>query len=155
MNFKKIKKIDLGFCYELIKFDKLYYKDFKKIGWTFNQIKKQLSKENNLSVGAFENNILNGFILGDIISIEKDMEYEILMIYVKFADRRKGIAANLLDFIEKEEKGLKKIYLEVSNNNNNAISFYEKHNFKLINTRLNYYSIDNKKYDAKCYLKIL
>ena len=77
------------------------------------------------------------------------MEYEILMIYVKFADRRKGIAANLLDFIEKEEKGLKKIYLEVSNNNNNAISFYEKHNFKLINTRLNYYSIDNKKYDAK------
>ena len=121
MNFKKIKKIDLGFCYELIKFDKLYYKDFKKIGWTFNQIKKQLSKENNLSVGAFENNILNGFILGDIISIEKDMEYEILMIYVKFADRRKGIAANLLDFIEKEEKGLKKIYLEVSNNNNNAI----------------------------------
>jgi len=155
LNFKKIKKIDLGFCYELIKFDKLYYKDFKKIGWTFNQIKKQLSKENNLSVGAFENNILNGFILGDIISIEKDMEYEILMIYVKFADRRKGIAANLLDFIEKEEKGLKKIYLEVSNNNNNAISFYEKHNFKLINTRLNYYSIDNKKYDAKCYLKIL
>ena len=155
MNFKKIKKIDLGFCYELIKFDKLYYKDFKKIGRTFNQIKKQLSKENNLSVGAFENNILNGFILGDIISIEKDMEYEILMIYVKFADRRKGIAANLLDFIEKEEKGLKKIYLEVSNNNNNAISFYEKHNFKLINTRLNYYSIDNKKYDAKCYLKIL
>jgi len=155
LNFKKIKKIDLGFCYELIKFDKLYYKDFKKIGRTFNQIKKQLSKENNLSVGAFENNILNGFILGDIISIEKDMEYEILMIYVKFADRRKGIAANLLDFIEKEEKGLKKIYLEVSNNNNNAISFYEKHNFKLINTRLNYYSIDNKKYDAKCYLKIL
>ncbi len=46
------------------------------------------------------------------------------------------------------KKGFVKIYLEVAKNNTEAVSFYKKMNFKIFNSRKNYYLIENKKIEA-------
>ena len=115
----------------------------------------KLYKNVNLSYGAFYKNLLISFIFGDLFYIEKESEYEILLIYVCKNFRKKGIGTKLLKKIEenKNKLCLKKIYLEVSKNNTEGISFYNKMNFKKIYTRKNYYYINNKKIDAEVYSK--
>ena len=127
--------------------DKLF---FKKIGWGINQLKIQLSKENNFSLGAFTNGQLVGFLIGDLINCQKDIEYEILLIYVKNDKRKLGYANKLLNEITKYFKDykLKKIYLEVSSNNHEALELYKKNNFMKIGIRKNYYIFKNTRYNA-------
>ena len=75
-------------------------------------------------------------MIGNLIFIEKVSEYEILFIYVKKTYRRKGLANYLLNkiHIQKNKSNLKKIFLEVAENN-----------FELLNIRRNYYLIHEKK----------
>ena len=47
----------------------------------------------------------------------------------------------------------KKIYLEVSKNNSEGISFYKKMNFIGMHTRKNYFFINNKHIDALAMVK--
>ncbi len=157
INIKKLKNKDLSSCYDLINLEKHNFSDLKEIGWSKKQIKIQLNKSINFSLGIYENNYLVSFMLGDLIFIEKDSEYEILVLYVKKSKRRRGLASKLLNYLENQKKhlNLKKIYLEVSKKNNKAIFFYNKKNFKLINIRKNYYLINNEKFDSLCYLKKL
>tara|TARA_B110000014_G_C19901511_1_gene466440 strand:- start:284 stop:637 length:354 start_codon:yes stop_codon:yes gene_type:complete len=108
----------------------------------------QLNKDTNLSFGAFYNKSLVSFIIGDLFNIEKISEYEILLLYVSKSFRKKGLGSQLINKIEENKSRLKKIYLEVSENNLEAISFYTKMNFKTIYTRKNYFFIDNKRIDA-------
>ena len=124
------------------------YKFFLNIGWSENQIINQLNKNTNLSYGAFYNEILVSFILGDLFNIEKKSEYEILLLYVSKHFRKKGLGKELINIIEENNNCLKKIYLEVSKNNSKAISFYTKMKFKTTHTRKNYFLIENKKIDA-------
>ena len=56
---------------------------FCKLGWSLNDIKAQAKKRSNYSIELMKFNILNGFIIGDLIYIEKISEYEILLIYAK------------------------------------------------------------------------
>ena len=157
IRFKKLKKTDLISCLELVYNDDEDFQEFKDIGWSKKQIDSQLNKINNYSLGIYHNNKLITFILGDLIYIEKDSEYEILLLYVKKSRRREGFASKLLNHLEKQKKflNLKKIYLEVSKNNNNAINLYKKSKFNLINIRTNYYMINNQKFDSLCYVKLL
>ena len=124
------------------------YDGFLDKGWSLNQIINQLNKDTSLSFGAFFNKSLVSFIIGDLFNIEKKSEYEILLLYVSKHFRKKGIGSQLLNKIEENNNRLKKIYLEVSKNNLEAISFYTTMKFKIIYTRKDYFFIDNKRIDA-------
>jgi len=124
------------------------YEDFLNMGWFPNQIINQLNKDTNLSFGAFYNKSLVSFIIGNLFNIEKISEYEILLIYVSKHFRKKGLGAQLINKIKEINSCLKKIYLEVSKNNSEGISFYTKMKFRTIYTRKNYFFINNKRIDA-------
>ena len=157
IKIKKLTRSNVKLFLELIHSEGNHFLQFKKNGWSDQQIRQQLKKEINFSIGAFQDNLLIAFILGDLIYVDKNTEYEILIIYVKNNYRRQGLATKLLIYLEKQKKvlKLKKIYLEVSKINNKAIFFYEKNNYKPTNIRAKYYFIGNKKIDAFCYSKIL
>ncbi len=157
IKIKKLQKIDLKSCLNLVHNEKDNFSDLKFIGWSKKQITSQFSKSIDYSLGIYKDNNLISFMLGDLISIEKDAEYEILVLYVKKSERREGFASKLLKYIEKQKKNLnlKKIYLEVSKNNNNAIYLYKKNKYNLIYIRKNYYLIKNQKIDSLCYAKLL
>ncbi|MEG1363853.1 MAG: GNAT family N-acetyltransferase [Clostridia bacterium] len=71
----------------------------------------------------------------DIISVLTDIDY-----------RKNNIATKLI--LELIKNFNNKIFLEVNENNLNAIKLYEKLNFKKINVRKKYY---NNKFDAYIY----
>ena len=148
INYRRLTKDDDYFFKNLIFYEGKYYDDFLSMGWSKNQIINQINKKTNLSFGAFYNETLVSFILGDLFNIEKISEYEILIIYVCKDFRKKGLGTKLLNKIEENNTRLKKIYLEVSKNNSEGISFYKKIKFIGMHTRKNYFNINNKKIDA-------
>ena len=153
INYRQLTKDDDNFFKNLISCEGKHYNDFFSIGWSKNQIINQMNKKTNLSFGAFYNNMLVSFILGDLFNIEKISEYEILLIYVCKNFRKKGLGKELLNKIEKNNIRLKKIYLEVSKNNSEGILFYKKMKFIEMNTRKKYFFIKNKNIDALVMVK--
>ena len=122
-----------------------------------NQFISQFNKNVNLSFGCFNNKKLVAFLIGNLIFIEKVSEYEILFIYVKKTYCRKDLANYLLSniYIQKNKSNLRKIFLEVTENNILAKEMYKIKNFVLLNIRRNYYLIHEKKINALCYGKII
>ena len=154
INYRKLDKDDNKFFDNLISNEGKYYQEFLNMGWSNNQIINQLKKNTNKSYGAFYNKSLVSFILGDLFNIEKISEYEILLIYVCKYFRKKGLGTKLINQIEINNSYLKKIYLEVSKNNSDAILFYKKMKFKTVYIRKKYFSFENKKIDALAMTKI-
>ena len=148
INYRKLNKNCKSFFTNLIINEGKQYENFLNIGWSENQIIKQLNKDTNLSYGAFYKETLVSFILGDLFNIEKISEYEILLLYVCKHFRNKGLGKKLIHLIEENNSCLKKIYLEVSKNNSKAISFYTKMKFKITYKRKKYFLIKNKRFDA-------
>jgi len=146
--YRKLSKNDNSLLNKLISNEGLGYEEFLNMGWSLNQIINQLNKNTNSSFGAFYNESLVSFILGNLFNIEKISEYEILLIYVSKYFRKKGLGTKLINKIEENNNCLKKIYLEVAKNNSVGISFYTKMKFKKIYTRKNYFFLVNKKIDA-------
>lgn len=71
---------------------------------------------------------------------------------------RQGLASNMLTKASEElqQNNVKKLHLEVAVNNIAAITLYEKHDFKHVNTRKNYYLDENgKRIDAFLMTKFL
>tara|TARA_B100000902_G_C26965737_1_gene742779 strand:+ start:29 stop:499 length:471 start_codon:yes stop_codon:yes gene_type:complete len=153
INYRQLEKQDDIYFKDLITFEGKQYDDFLSMGWSNNQIINQINKKTNLSFGAFHNETLISFILGDLFNIEKITEYEILLIYVCKNFRKQGLGKKLLNKIEENNAHLKKIYLEVSKNNSEAISFYTKMKFTRMYTRKNYFYIKNKYIDALTMVK--
>jgi len=152
--YRKLTKDDISIFNNFISNEEKDYADFLNIGWSENQIINQLNKNTNLSFGAFYKESLVSFILGDLFNVEKISEYEILLLYVRKHFRNKGLGKKLINKIEENNSRLRKIYLEVSKNNLEGISFYRKMKFKTIYTRKNYFFIQNKKVDALVMNKI-
>jgi ribosomal protein S18 acetylase RimI-like enzyme len=153
INYRQLTKDDDNFFKNFISYEGKYYDDFLSIGWSKNQIINQINKKTNLAYGAFYNENLISFILGDLFNIEKISEYEILLIYVCNNFRKKGLGTKLLNKIEVNNTCLKKIYLEVSKNNSVGISFYKKMKFIEMHTRKNYFLINNEHIDALVMVK--
>jgi ribosomal protein S18 acetylase RimI-like enzyme len=156
----KIKKIlfeHASNCDDLINMNICDLKYFKRLGWNINQFKLQILKEINYGLGIFNGHSLEGFLLGDLITIEKLTEYEILLIYVSNKRRNLGYATLLLANIKLtlKKKNLKKIFLEVASNNYQAINLYKKNKFIKTGIRKNYYLMDNNKVDAFFFEKII
>ena len=140
-NSKKLEKKHFSECYNTLSKDFNDLKYFNKIGWTKYEFKKQFDKDINFSIGLFKNNKIYAFILGDLKTIEKKSEYEILMVYVTTKSRKKGFATKLINDIPiyLDSFKLTNIYLEVAENNIEAINLYKKNLFKEIGVRKNYY----------------
>ena len=147
---KKLLPNDSLRCFSLIQLNKHDFNYFKNLGWSLNQFSIQLSKNNNFTLGLFSSNVLKAIIIGDLIVVEKILEYEILLLYVNVRDRKIGYASKLLNRTTTilKKKKLKKIYLEVASNNKSALNLYKKNYFMQTGLRKNYYQIENKKIDA-------
>ena len=148
INYQQLTNEDNNHFNNLILNEGKNYENFLNIGWSSKQIINQLNKDINLSFGAFYNETLVSFIIGNLFNIEKIAEYEILLLYVSKHFRKKGLGTQLINKIRENNSRLKKIYLEVSKNNSDGIAFYSKMKFKTIYTRKNYFIINNKKIDA-------
>ena len=145
---RKLEKKDIKYFEYLVSEDLLNYQEYIDQGWSLKQIYNQFDKSTNLSYGFFYKDLMISFILGDLINIEKNSEYEIHLIYVVKHFRDKGLGSKLIKKIEENCHRLTKIHLEVSKINLKGISFYKKMGFKKIYTRKKYYSFQNKKIDA-------
>ncbi len=148
INYQQLTNNDSNHFNNLIFNEGKNYENFLNMGWSSNQIINQFNKDTNLSFGAFYNESLVSFIIGNLFNIEKIAEYEILLIYVSKHFRKKGLGTQLISKIKENNSHLKKIYLEVSKNNSEGIAFYTRMKFKTIYTRKNYFLINNKKIDA-------
>ena len=148
INYQQLTNDDNNHLNNLIFNEGKNYENFLNMGWSSNQIINQLNQVSNLSFGAFYNESLVSFIIGNLFNIEKKSEYEILLIYVSKHFRKKGLGTQLINKIKENNSRLKKIYLEVSKNNSEGIAFYTRMKFKTIYTRKNYFLINNKKIDA-------
>ena len=82
ITYRKLRKGDNILLKKLISNEGIDYEKFLNMGWSARQIINQLSKNTNFSYGAFYNESLVSFILGDLFNIEKISEYEILLVYV-------------------------------------------------------------------------
>ena len=148
INYQQLTNNDSNHFNNLIFNEGKNYENFLNKGWSSNQIINQFNKDTNLSFGAFYNESLVSFIIGNLFNIEKIAEYEILLIYVSKHFRKKGLGKQLISKIKENNNHLKKIYIEVSKNNSEGIAFYTKMKFKTIYTRKNYLLINKKRIDA-------
>ena len=126
---------------------------FKKIGWNIKNIESQFSKDNNYSLGYFDYNNLLGVLIGDTIKNDKEYDLELHILFVSKHQRRKKIATKLLNYIETNNLNFSKIFIEVAEDNVEAINFYQKNNFVFLNFRHNYYRYNDKNIHAKCFIK--
>ena len=126
---------------------------FKNIGWNIKNIESQFCKNNNYSLGYFEDNNLVGVLIGDRIKNDKEYDLELHILFVSKHQRRKKIATKLLNYIEKNNLNFSKIFIEVAEDNVEAINFYQKNNFVFLNFRHNYYRYNDKNIHAKCFIK--
>ena len=148
INYQQLTNDDSNHFNNLIFNEGKNYENFLNMGWSTNQIINQFNKDTHLSFGAFYNESLVSFIIGNLFNIEKIAEYEILLIYVSKHFRKKGLGTQLINKIKENNNHLKKIYIEVSKNNSEGIAFYTKMKFKTIYTRKNYLLINKKRIDA-------
>ncbi len=129
------------------------YNYFKKIGWNQKNIESQFNKVNNYSLGYFKANNLAGLLIGDAIKNDKDYDLELHILFVLKEQRRKQIATKLLNYIETNVIKFSQIFIEVAEDNLDAISFYKKNNFVFLNFRHNYYRYNDRNVHAKCFIK--
>ena len=126
---------------------------FKNIGWNIKNIESQFSKDNNYSLGYYEDNNLVGVLIGDRIKNDQENDLELHILFVLKDERRKKIATKLLNYIETNNLNFSKIFIEVAEDNVEAINFYQKNNFVFLNIRHNYYRYNDKNIHAKCFIK--
>ena len=129
------------------------YNYFKKIGWNLKNIESQFNKINNYSLGYFKANNLVGLLVGDAIKNDKDYDLELHILFVSKDQRRKQIATKLLNYVETNTIKFSQIFIEVAEDNLDAISFYQKNNFVFLNFRHNYYKYNDRNVHAKCFIK--
>ena len=69
-NIKLLKSQDITLIQEFINNNKNDFLYFKNIGWNNITIKNQLNKNNNLSLGYFDNKVLVGLLFGETIDLQ-------------------------------------------------------------------------------------
>ena len=126
---------------------------FKNIGWNIKNIESQFSKNNNYSLGYYQAGNLVGVLIGETIKNDKEYDLELHILFVSKDERRKKIATKLLNYIETNNLNFSKIFIEVAEDNVEAINFYQKNNFVFLNFRHNYYRYNDKNIHAKCFIK--
>ena len=127
-----IREINSGYskiCYEL---------DLKSIKhWNQIQWKNELEKNYVTAIGIYLNNSLLGVCVFHKIYDEAEIRY--LSVHPSY--QRRGLGKELIYKIFKEckNKNIKRIFLEVSLKNKQALSFYDYFGFETISIRKRYY----------------
>ena len=122
----------------------------------FIEIEKEVF-DYSLSIEEFENNfnkkmikiwkISTRKIIGFVIFYHVKDEIEIIQICILKSYQRKNYGSLIIDKM-KQLINIKKIFLEVSVENSQAINFYLKNGFKKIGIRKAYYKVNNQRIDA-------
>ena len=133
-------------------------KDFNKLYETYKNIesghqkkfnkdtlKKFLEKKHNIFITTKP--IIVGYLVASFI-LE---EIEIISMAVDLSYRRKGYGDSLIKNIKKLaiNKKVKRILLEVSQENYGAVKLYKNNDFKSVGIRKNYYNYPNRKVHAE------
>ena len=129
VNIKKINSKNSQSCYEL---------DLKSIKhWNQDQWKNELEKDYVTAIGIY----LNNSILGVCVLYKLFDEAEIRYLSVHPSYQRRGLGKKLIYKILKEckNKKIRRIFLEVSLKNKQALRFYDYFGFKTISIRKKYY----------------
>ena len=125
---KKLTINDVDYIEQIFNLEKNIFKNsaFSK------ESTENLVKADNSFIYAY---LVDEKVCGYLMVLDSIDVYEILAIATVEEYRNKGIAQELLDKIKTKD-----IFLEVRKNNEKAINFYKKNNFKQISIRKGYYS---------------
>ena len=97
LKINQINLSNISDCFKLLFNDKKQFKYFNGLGWSKKQFNLQISKKNNCSFGLWQSNAPIGFLIGELIYVEKKSEYEILLLYVDKNFRNHGHATYLIN----------------------------------------------------------
>lgn len=102
-------------------------------------IREMMESRNSINLLAVENGTIVGYVVAMILD-GTSSDIESIAVGPGFSGR--GIGSVLLSSIEKElaMMGVVRSYLEVRENNIEAINFYKKHGYETIQFLKNYYS---------------
>ena len=129
INIRKINSKNSKSCYEL---------DLKTIHhWNQNQWVNELEKDYVNAIAIYLNNSMAGVCV--FLKIYDELEIRYLSVHPSY--KRRGLGKKLIYEIFKECKNenIKKIFLEVSLKNKQALCFYDYLGFKTICVRKKYY----------------
>ena len=125
---KKLTINDLDYIEQIFNLEKEIF-----VNSAFNKTYLEtLTKGENSFIYVY---LIEDKVCGYLMVLDSIDVYEILAIATVEEYRNKGIAQELLDKIKTKD-----IFLEVRKNNEKAINFYKKNNFKQISIRKGYYS---------------
>ena len=126
---KEIESENSKLCYE---FDSTTIKL-----WSQNQWQKELENDFVTTIGIYLNNKLLGLCVFQKIYDEAEIRY----LSIHPSHKRKGLGKKLIYIFMKQCKSenIKRIFLEVSLKNKQALRFYEYFGFKTISIRKKYY----------------
>ena len=110
-------------------------------GWNYGMLLSSFNSGRFFGLIAEENGEPIAFITYSVVFFDADIE----SVYVRKEYRKKGVAAALMSAATDElnNKGVKKIMLEVRESNAPAIGLYLKFGFERISTRKKYYGDEN------------
>ena len=129
ISIKQINEKDIDLCYEL---------DSNTISlWSKRQWADEFKKEGTKIFGLLIKNLIIGVCVFQVVLDEAQINY--FVVNQKF--REKGFGSYLMLYLIKkcEELSLKKLLLEVSQNNVIAERFYANFDFTTVGIRKNYY----------------
>ena len=133
----KIKEASINVIHEymetIISLEKYY---FKEEAWNEEAILKELPDKFNISVVILLENKLAGYLINSM----KSNTFYIHKFVVSPEHVGRGLGTFILKHI-KLNQPLRAIELKVSKSNLNAIAFYRKENFEIIDENKNYYQL--------------
>lgn len=115
--------------------EQIKYLDQNYFDWPWSTKQWSELNEDYLLCAALVDDVVVGFIL---FHITLDCAH-LLKIYVKEQNQRFGIAQKMLDYSIKKF-AQSSIYLEVSQENDKALNFYEKNGFERLVLKKNFYA---------------
>jgi len=129
ISIKNINEKDIDLCYEL---------DSNTITlWSKKQWANEFKKEGIKVIGLLLSNLVIGICVFHVVFDEAQINFFV----VKQKFRKKGFGSYLMSYLIKqcEKLNIKKLFLEVSENNDTAKKFYSSFDFSTVGIRRNYY----------------